>query len=263
LITYGSIFILERFSNFSTDLQLKEYDNLDHELLQKMSDIAPGTYQHSLNVAMLAERAAIAIGANPVYCRVSSLFHDIGKMKKPEYFVENQIDISNKHDKLSPKKSASIIIDHVNYGVELATKYKLPNRMIDVIRMHHGTTLVQYFYNKALENAKDEEEVNIDDFRYPGPKPKSREAALIMICDTAEAISHIKNFTSDELDEILQKIIMDRISDGQFDESGISVKELQIIKFNIVKNLIGMGHKRIQYKEPPKAINSDYGISEK
>ncbi|MFN3194712.1 MAG: HD family phosphohydrolase [Chlorobiota bacterium] len=263
LITYGSIFILERFSNFSTDLQLKEYDNLDHELLQKMSDIAPGTYQHSLNVAMLAERAAIAIGANPVYCRVSSLFHDIGKMKKPEYFVENQIDISNKHDRLSPKKSAKIIIDHVNYGVELATKYKLPNRMIDVIRMHHGTTLVQYFYNKALEKASDNDEVNIDDFRYPGPKPKSREAALIMVCDTAEAISHIKNFTSDELDEILQKIIMDRISDGQFDESGISVKELQIIKFNIVKNLIGMGHKRIQYKEPPKAINSDYGISEK
>jgi putative nucleotidyltransferase with HDIG domain len=263
LITYGSIFILERFSNFSTDLQLKEYDNLDHELLQKMSDIAPGTYQHSLNVAMLAERSAIAIGANPVYCRVSSLFHDIGKMKKPEYFVENQIDISNKHDRLSPKKSASIIIDHVNYGVELATKYKLPNRMIDVIRMHHGTTLVQYFYNKALENAEKPEDVNIDDFRYPGPKPKSREAALIMVCDTAEAISHIKNFTSDELDEILQKIIIDRISDGQFDESGISVKELQIVKFNIVKNLIGMGHKRIQYKEPPKAINSDYGISEK
>jgi len=263
LITYGSIFLLERFSNFSTDLQLKEYDNLDHELLQKMSDIAPGTYQHSLNVAMLAERAALAIGANPVYCRVSSLFHDIGKMKKPEYFVENQIDISNKHDRLTPKKSAKIIIDHVNYGVELATKYKLPNRMIDVIRMHHGTTLVQYFYNKELENAVNKSEVDMDDFRYPGPKPKSREAALIMICDTAEAISHIKNFTSDELDEILQKIIIERISDGQFDESGISVKELQIIKFNIVKNLIGMGHKRIQYKEPPKSIKSDYDLKDK
>ena len=198
LITYGSIFLLERFSNFSTDLQLKEYDNLDHELLQKMSDIAPGTYQHSLNVAMLAERAALAIGANPVYCRVSSLFHDIGKMKKPEYFVENQIDISNKHDRLTPKKSAKIIIDHVNYGVELAAKYKLPNRMIDVIRMHHGTTLVQYFYNKEIENAENKADVNMDDFRYPGPKPKSREAALIMICDTAEAISHIRNFTSEE-----------------------------------------------------------------
>ncbi len=263
LITYGSIFLLERFSNFSTDLQLKEYDNLDHELLQKMSDIAPGTYQHSLNVAMLAERAALAIGANPVYCRVSSLFHDIGKMKKPEYFVENQIDISNKHDRLTPKKSAKIIIDHVNYGVELATKYKLPNRMIDVIRMHHGTTLVQYFYNKELENAENKADVNMDDFRYPGPKPKSREAALIMICDTAEAISHIRNFTSEELDDILQKIIIERISDGQFDESGISVKELQIIKFNIVKNLIGMGHKRIQYKEPPKSIKSDYDIKDK
>lgn len=263
LITYGSIFLLERFSNFSTDLQLKEYDNLDHELLQKMSDIAPGTYQHSLNVAMLAERAALAIGANPVYCRVSSLFHDIGKMKKPEYFVENQIDISNKHDRLTPKKSAKIIIDHVNYGVELAAKYKLPNRMIDVIRMHHGTTLVQYFYNKEIENAENKADVNMDDFRYPGPKPKSREAALIMICDTAEAISHIRNFTSEELDDILQKIIIERITDGQFDESGISVKELQIIKFNIVKNLIGMGHKRIQYKEPPKSIKSDYDIKDK
>jgi len=260
LITFGLIFLLERFSNFSTDLQLKEYDNLDHPLLKKMSDIAPGTYQHSMNVAMLAERSAIAIGANPVYCKVSSLFHDIGKMKKPEYFVENQIDIGNKHDLLSPKKSARIIIEHVTYGVELAKQYKLPNRMIDVILMHHGTSLVQYFYNKAQEEADDQLTVNEDDFRYPGPKPKTREAALIMLCDTAEAISHVKNFTSDELDAILQKVIMDRITDGQFDESGISVKELQIIKFTIVKNLIGMGHKRIQYKEAPKSIKTDYEI---
>lgn len=258
LITYGLIFILERFSNFSTDLQLKEYDNPDHPLLKKMSDIAPGTYQHSMNVAMLAERSAIAIGANPVYCKVSSMFHDIGKIKKPEYFVENQIDIGNKHDLLSPKKSAKIIIDHVNYGVELAKQYKLPNRMVDIILMHHGTSLVQYFYNKELEQAEDQSKVNEDDFRYPGPKPRTREAALVMLCDTAEAISHVKNFTSDELDAILQKVIIDRISDGQFDESGISVKELQIIKFTIVKNLIGMGHKRIQYKEAPKSIKTDY-----
>lgn len=260
LITFGLIFILERFSNFSTDLQLKEYDNPDHPLLKKMSDIAPGTYQHSLNVAMLAERSAIAIGANPVYCKVSSLYHDIGKMKKPEYFVENQIDIGNKHDQMSPKKSAKIIIDHVNYGVELAKQYKLPNRMVDIILMHHGTTLVQYFYNKAIEEAKDPSMVSEDDYRYPGPKPRTREAALIMLCDTAEAISHIKNYTSDELDAILQKVILDRISDGQFDESGISVKELQIVKFTIVKNLIGMGHKRIQYKEAPKSIKTDYEI---
>lgn len=260
LITFGLIFILERFSNFSTDLQLKEYDNLDHPLLKKMSDIAPGTYQHSLNVAMLAERSAIAIGANPVYCKVSSLFHDIGKMKKPEYFVENQIDIGNKHDLLTPKKSAKTIIEHVTYGVELAKQYNLPNRMIDIILMHHGTTLVQYFYNKALELAEDPSTVSEDDFRYPGPKPRTREAALIMLCDTAEAISHIRNYTSDELDTILQRVIIDRITDSQFDESGISVKELQIVKFTIVKNLIGMGHKRIQYKEAPKSIRTDYDI---
>lgn len=260
LITFGLIFVLERFSNFSTDLQLKEYDNLDHPLLKKMSDIAPGTYQHSLNVAMLAERSAIAIGANPVYCKVSSLFHDIGKMKKPEYFVENQIDIGNKHDLLTPKKSAKTIIEHVTYGVELAKQYNLPNRMIDIILMHHGTTLVQYFYNKALELSEDPTTVSEDDFRYPGPKPRTREAALIMLCDTAEAISHIRNYTSDELDTILQRVIIDRITDGQFDESGISVKELQIVKFTIVKNLIGMGHKRIQYKEPPKSIRTDYDI---
>jgi len=260
LITFGLIFILERFSNFSTDLQLKEFDNPDHPLLKKMSDIAPGTYQHSLNVAMLAERSAIAIGANPVYCKVSSLFHDIGKMKKPEYFVENQIDIGNKHDQMPPKKSAKIIIDHVTYGVELAKQYKLPNRMIDVILMHHGTTLVQYFYNKALEQTDDPSSVHEEDYRYPGPKPKTREAALIMLCDTAEAISHVRNYTSDELDAILQKVILDRISDGQFDDSGISVKDLQTVKFTIVKNLIGMGHKRIQYKEAPKSIKTDYEI---
>jgi putative nucleotidyltransferase with HDIG domain len=260
LITYGVIFLLERFSNFSTDLQLKEFDNLEHPLLKKMSDIAPGTYQHSLNVAMLAERSAIAIGANRVYCRVSSLYHDIGKMKKPEYFVENQIDIVNKHNQLPPLKSAKTIIEHVTYGVELAKQYNLPNRIIDVILMHHGTTLVQYFYNKALEQAEDPSTVSEDDYRYPGPKPRTKEAALIMLCDTAEAISHIKNYTSEELDAILQKVIIDKITDNQFDESGISVKELQIIKFTIVKNLIGMGHKRIQYKEAPKAIKTDYGI---
>ena len=260
LITFGLIFILERFSNFSTDLQLKEYDNPDHPLLKKMSDIAPGTYQHSMNVAMLAERSAIAIGANPVYCKVSSMFHDIGKMKKPEYFVENQIDIGNKHDQMPPKKSAKIIIDHVNYGVELAKQYNLPNRMIDVILMHHGTSLVQYFYNKALEQAEDPSTILEEDYRYPGPKPKTREAALIMLCDTAEAISHVRNYTSDELDAILQKVILDRIIDGQFDESGISVKELQIVKFTIVKNLIGMGHKRIQYKEVPKSFKTDYEV---
>jgi hypothetical protein len=159
---------------------------------------------------------------------------------------------------MSPKKSAKIIIDHVNYGVELAKQYKLPNRMIDVILMHHGTSLVQYFYNKAIEQAEDPSKVLEDDYRYPGPKPKTREAALIMLCDTAEAISHVRNYTSDELDAILQKVILDRISDGQFDDSGISVKDLQVVKFTIVKNLIGMGHKRIQYKEAPKSIKTDY-----
>lgn len=260
ILTFGMIYVLEMFTTFSTDLKLKEYDNPNHPLMKKMNEVAPGTYQHSLNVAMLSERCAMAINANSIFCKVSSLYHDIGKMKRPEYFVENQIEIGNKHEFLSPTKSVNAIIEHVTYGVELAEKYNLPKKIIDIIKMHHGTSLVQYFYVKALENLKEGEEIDENNFRYPGPKPSSKEAAIVMICDTAEAISHIRNYSSSELDKIVQRIINDKIQEGQFDECDISLKDLQKIKFTVVKNILGISHKRIEYREAPKTIKTDYGI---
>lgn len=256
LMTFGLLFFIERMSNISTDLRIKEFDNINHPLLQKMSEIAPGTYQHTMGVAVLAERCARELNANPLLCRVGSYFHDIGKMKKPEYFTENQIGIENKHDLIPPKKSAKIIIDHVPDGVEMAKQYKLPQRLIDFIPMHHGTTIVKHFYAKALEEAGDKT-INEDDFRYPGPRPNSRETAILMICDSAEAISRIDTKSTEEIENIIEQNIRERILDGQFDNANITLEELNKIKGIIAKSLIGMAHKRVSYKSIPKDVNKE------
>ena len=251
LITFGLLFIIERLTNISSDLRIKEYDKLDHPLLLKMSETAPGTYQHTMGVAMLAERCAREIGANPLLAKVGAYFHDIGKMTKPEYFTENQIGIENKHDQLSPKKSVKLIIDHVSDGIELGKQYKIPQRILDFIPMHHGTSLIKHFYAKALEEANGES-INQNDFRYAGPKPKSKEAAIMMICDFAEAISRLDSRTLVEIEEIISGNIQERIADGQFDECNITIEELSKIKQLIAKNLLGMTHKRVNYKTIPK-----------
>ncbi|HRP01749.1 MAG TPA: HDIG domain-containing protein [Candidatus Kapabacteria bacterium] len=251
IITFGLLFLIENFTNFASDLRIKEYDKLDHPLLLKLSEIAPGTFQHTMSVAMLVERCAREINANPLLAKVSTYYHDIGKMTKPEYFTENQIGIGNKHDLISPKKSATIIIDHVNEGVKLAKQYNLPQRMIDFIPMHHGTTLVKHFYAKALEEVS-ENSIDENDFRYPGPKPRTKEAVILMICDSAEAISRIESKSISEIEQIIDNNIKDRINDGQFNESDITLKELEIIKQTIAKTIIGMTHKRVSYKEMPK-----------
>lgn len=250
LITFGMLFIIEKFSDTTTDLQLKEYDNLNHSLLQKMNEIAPGTYQHTLSVAMLAERAASAIGANPLLTKVGAYFHDIGKMAKAEYFTENQADMGNKHELITPKKSAQIIKEHVSDGILLANRYKLPPRIIDFIPMHHGTTLIKHFYAKALEDST--EKVNQIDYRYPGPKPNSKETAILMICDSAEAISRIVDKKIEEIEQIIEQNIQDRILDGQFDECNITMEDLKKIKDVLAKNLLGLSHQRTSYKEIPK-----------
>ncbi|GAB5466024.1 MAG: HDIG domain-containing protein [Candidatus Kapaibacteriales bacterium] len=255
LVTFGILYLLDRFSPITTDLKLEEYDDLDHPLLERMNELAPGTYQHSLGVASLAERCAVAIGANALYCRVTSLFHDIGKMERPEYYVENQIDMPNKHEKLSPKKSAHIIIDHVRLGIEMAHQYKLPENIIDIIKMHHGTTTVQHFYAKEIEE-KGFENVSIEDFSYPGPIPNTKEAVIIMICDAAEAMSRIGNKDRNELSSMVEKIILDRISEKQLINSKITTHELHQIKDTIVKNLIATSHKRVQYKQVDPTLKS-------
>lgn len=252
LVTFGLLFVIERFSNISTDLRIKEFDNLDNPLLRMLSDKAPGTYQHTLSVSMLAERCASEIGANPLLAKVGAYYHDIGKMAKSEYFTENQIRMDNKHDVISAQKSARIIIDHIQEGVRLAHEYKLPQRIIDFIPMHHGTTLVKHFYAKALESAENNEIVKESDFRYPGPKPQTKETAILMICDFAEAISRLEAKTTDEIEEIIEKNIHDRVTDGQFDECEITLDDLSKIKKILAKNIIGMSHKRVSYKEIPK-----------
>ena len=213
--------------------------------------MAPGTYQHTQGVALLAERCASAIGANPLMTKVGAYFHDIGKMVKPEYFTENQIGIENKHDLISPRKSVEAIKGHVEEGIRLAHSYKLPQRIVDFIPMHHGTTLIKHFYAEALEQAANPDDVNETDFRYPGPKPDNRETAIIMICDSAEALSKVKNITSEQLEKAIDSIIKERFLDGQFDESNISLSDLKIIKNTSLKHLVGKSHSRVKYKEIP------------
>ncbi len=251
IITFGILFLIERLTNIASDLRIQEYDSLDHPLLIKLSELAPGTFQHTMSVALLAERCAREIDANPLLTKVATYYHDIGKIMKPEYFTENQIGIGNKHDFLAPINSAKIIIEHVSEGIRLANQYKLPQRIIDFIATHHGTTLVKHFYAKALEEVN-ENGVDENDFRYPGPKPNSKETAILMICDSAEAISRVESKSLVEIEDIIDKNIKDRTNDGQFNECDITMQELEIIKRTIARTLISMSHKRVNYKEIPR-----------
>lgn len=255
LITFGFLFVLEKFTNVTTDLKLQEYTNLNHPLLVKMNEIAPGTYQHTLSLAVLAEKCAVAIGANDLLAKVGSYFHDIGKIAKAEYFVENQIGIDNKHDSLTPKKSVEIIRKHVSDGVKLAEDYKLPKRIVDFIPMHHGTSLIKYFYANALENAGEDEEVREEDYRYPGPKPKTKETAIVMICDSAEAVSRLSSKNKEKLEKAIDGIIQDKLLYGQFDDCNLTFKDLQKIKETCIKHLVGVSHPRVEYKNIPEKKN--------
>jgi hypothetical protein len=210
-------------------------------------------------VARLAESAALAIDANPILVKVGALFHDIGKVRKAEYFVENQINIANKHDKIAPHKSAAIIRQHVQEGLQLATFYKLPQRIIDFIPMHHGTMLIRYFYVKALDEAAEkstpekEITVDVDDFRYLGPRPNSKETGILMLADAVEAVSHVIDTNDrDELEEAIDKIFEERFADKQLEECDLTLREMAVIRESFVKNLLGTGHQRVKYKPIPK-----------
>ncbi len=251
LITFGMLFLFERYTNITTDLKLQEYDNLNHPLLLKLSEQAPGTYQHTQIIANLAERCATVIGANPLLAKVGSLYHDIGKLSRPEYFIENQLDIDNKHKDISPLQSAQAIKEHVTDGIKIAHEYNLPQRIIDFIPTHHGTTLIKHFYALALEQAEDKSKVNENDFRYPGPKPFSKETAIVMICDFSEALSRVVGHNKDELLKAINDNIMERLHDGQFNECDITLNDLNKIEETLVKLLIASSHQRVVYKEIP------------
>lgn len=241
------IYIYEKLFGLVSDVSLLELSDTNTKLLKQLSNEAPGTFHHSLNVANLAEAAANEIGANAMLIRVGALYHDIGKMKNPTYFTENQSSGLNPHDELSPKESAKVIVDHVINGIEIAKKNNLPDRVIDFIRTHHGDSSVYYFYmkEKALN-----EDINISDFSYPGPKPFSKETAILMMCDSVEAASKsLKEPTSTKIDKFVENILNKQMDDGQFLNANITFKEIQAIKKVLKRKLANIYHLRIEYPE--------------
>ena len=241
------IYIYEKLFGLVSDVSLLELSDTNTKLLKELSNKAPGTFHHSLNVANLAEASANEIGANAMLVRVGALYHDIGKMKNPTYFTENQSTGINPHDELSPKESAKIIISHVIDGIDIAKKNNLPDRVIDFIRTHHGTSLVYYFYSKENESVSD---VNKEDFRYPGPRPFSKETAILMMCDSVEAASKsLKEPSTPKIDKFVETIIDKQMESGQFLNANITFKEIQLIKKVIKNKLANIFHLRIEYPE--------------
>jgi len=242
------IWLYEKLFGLVSDITLLELSNTNSLLLRELNEKAPGTFQHSMQVANLAEAAANEINANVMLVRTGALYHDIGKILNPFYFTENQSTNVNPHNELSPKDSARIIIGHTLEGIELAKKHRLPDRIIDFIRTHHGTSLVYYFYKQELEQNPDI--VDSNDFRYPGPLPFSKETSILMMCDAAEAASKsLSNPTAIAIDELIERIIEKQKSDGQFLNANITLKEIESIKKVIKKKLKNIYHVRIQYPE--------------
>lgn len=241
------IYIYEKIFGLVSDVSLLELSDTNTKLLKELSNRAPGTFHHSLNVANLAEASANEIGANAMLVRVGALYHDIGKMNNPTYFTENQSTGINPHDELSSKESAKVIIDHVLNGIEIAKKHNLPDRVIDFIRTHHGTSLVYYFYMK--EKAANEN-VDIKDFTYPGPTPFSKETAILMMCDSVEAASKsLKEPTSTKINDFVENIINKQMESGQFLNADITFKEIQSLKKVLKFKLANIYHLRIEYPE--------------
>jgi hypothetical protein len=248
----GLLPLLESTFKIMTDVTLMEYMDPNNDLLRRLTIEAPGTYQHSVVVGNLAEGAALSIGANGLFCRVATLYHDIGKMITPQYFTENQLSGMNIHQLLTPQESAQVIIAHVSEGVALGRKAGLPEQFIDIIKEHHGTTLVYYFYHKQLEKVGgDRSRVDEREFRYAGPKPRSKESAIIMIADSLEAASRsLERITEDSLMELANRLIKDKADDGQFDNCLLTFEELAVVKTTLVKTLVAFGHARVKYPTP-------------
>jgi len=255
LSAFGILHIFERIFGVITNLSLLELSDYNHPLLKKLSLIAPGTYHHSLIVGNLSDAAAEKIGANPLLSRVGAYFHDIGKLEKPEYFSENQIQINSKHEGLSPSISKMVITNHIKEGADLAKQYKLNKKIIDFILEHHGTSLVFYFYMRALEEqngSKPEEE----EFRYPGPKPQSKQTAIVLLADSVEAATRsLEDPTPAKIEEITHKIINNRFIDGQLDECNLTLKNLEEISVVFTRMLTSIYHSRIQYPEEKANAN--------
>ncbi|MBT6121442.1 HDIG domain-containing protein [bacterium] len=241
----------EGLFKITTQQSLLEYSNLNHPLLKRLMLTAPGTYQHSLMVANLAETAAESLKADPVLCRVGAYFHDVGKMKRPMFFTENQGGNDNPHDGLSPRMSKIVISSHTKDGVEFAEKYKLPNVLKDIILQHHGTTLVSFFYTQALHQDEDiNTETSKDEFRYAGPKPQFKESGIIMLADSVEAaVRSMKKPTLNKIENIIDKIFKSKMDDDQLSECPITLNEIQQIKKSFLNMFKGIYHSRVNYAD--------------
>ncbi len=251
ILTAGLTPIVELAFDYTTDIKLLELANLDRPVLRKLMMEAPGTYHHSVVIGSLVEAAATEIGANPLLAKVCGYYHDIGKVKQPLYFIENQARGKNKHDKLAPSMSSLILIAHIKNGVEIARKHKLGQPIIDTIRQHHGTSLIRFFYEKA-KKLKGEENVNIENFKYHGPRPQTREAALVMLADVVEAASRtLDNPTPARIQGLVQNLINKIFSDGQLDECDLTLKDLHLIAKSFNQILTGIHHHRIEYPDSP------------
>jgi putative nucleotidyltransferase with HDIG domain len=256
VLTLGVLYVVESIFDTVSDLRLSEFDNINHPLLRELALRAPGTYQHTMLVAQLAENAAIAIGANPLLAKVGAYFHDVGKLTDPTDFVENQNETGNVHADLSARESAERVLRHVQQGIELAHAHELPERVIDFIPMHHGTLPISFFYQRALSDALPGEEVREQDFRYPGPRPNTKETAIVMLADAAEAISRTlsqarDDMTPETIEASIESLIRNRFDQAQLDQSDITVRDLMVIRSVFSRLLAGLHHPRIAYPTTP------------
>ncbi|MCX5694819.1 MAG: HDIG domain-containing protein [Candidatus Omnitrophica bacterium] len=250
IITVGILPFFEYMLQTVTNISLLELADFNHPILQKMVLEAPGTYHHSLVVGNLSDSACQAVGANGLLARVGAYYHDIGKLQKPEYFIENQDIKKNAHDELTPTMSKLIIMNHIKEGLDLAKKYNLSPLLWDFIQQHHGNSLVYYFYRRALEGKEEDQEVSEEGFRYPGPKPNSKETAIVLLADSVEAATRsLKDPTPDKIEETVHKVINNKFIDGQLDECELTLKDIEKISGIFAKILTGIYHSRVNYPQ--------------
>jgi putative nucleotidyltransferase with HDIG domain len=258
-LTYGLLIFFERLFKITTDLTLLELSNFDRPLLKELARKAPGTFNHSMTMGTIAEAAAEKINANPLLARVGAYYHDVGKTITPQNFVENQLNNQNIHENLTPEESVNLIVRHVNEGMALATDHNLPKEIVDFIPMHHGRMIITYFYERA-KKIYGEEKVSTDDYRYPGPRPNTKETAIVMLADGCEsAVRSIENPDPEKVENIIKNIFKNRISDGQLDNAPITFKDISKMREEFLNILLGQHHKRIKY---PKQDETEKGIEQ-
>jgi putative nucleotidyltransferase with HDIG domain len=246
-VTYPSIFIFEKIFGFISDITLMELSDTNQPLLRKLSEVAPGTFQHSLQVANLAEEVIRKIGGNPLLIRTGALYHDVGKINRPVYLIENQAGSHNPHEELTPENSAQIIIEHVSGGIEIARKNGLPQHIVDFIRTHHGNTTVRYFYHLQQKNNPDQH-VDRSMFTYPGVSPFTKEMVVLMMCDSIEAASRsLKEINQQNISDMVDNIVNYQILEDQYNDANITYREIHTAKQIIKNRMMNIYHVRIEY----------------